>query len=73
MSTRKKQRRNIVLTALEVIFLCIFLFALFQAGKILFEYHEGDSFYEDSQDTIHRPRPRSPGWDAASTSPRTGR
>lgn len=51
MSTRKKQRRNIVLTALEVIFLCIFLFALFQAGKILFEYHEGDSFYEDSQDT----------------------
>ncbi len=32
MSTRKKQRRNIVLTALEVIFLCIFLFALFQAA-----------------------------------------
>ncbi len=47
-STRK--RRNTVLTVLEVIFALIFLFALFQAGRILYSYHEGDSFYEDSQE-----------------------
>lgn len=51
MSSNKKQGRNIVLTALEVLFLCIFLFALFQVGKVLYIYHKGDSFYEDSQKT----------------------
>ncbi|MBO4383498.1 MAG: class B sortase [Clostridia bacterium] len=45
-----KKRRNMLLTVLEVLFALIFLFAVFQAGRILYSYHEGDSFYEDSQD-----------------------
>lgn len=49
MATKKGKHRNTVLTILEVIFFLIFLFALFQAGKILYDYHKGDAFYEDSQ------------------------
>lgn len=49
--SQAKKRRNTLLTVLELIFLAIFLFALFQAGKILYDYHEGDAFYEDSQKT----------------------
>lgn len=45
-----KRARNTLLTALEVFFAIIFLFAVFQTGRILYDYHKGDSFYEDSQD-----------------------
>ena len=48
--SESKKRRNMLLTVLEVLFALIFLFAVFQAGRILYSYHEGDSFYEDSQD-----------------------
>lgn len=50
MSNKAKKRRNTLLTVLEVVFALLFLFALFQAGRILYSYHEGDSFYEDSQE-----------------------
>ena len=49
MSNKTKKKRNTLYTVLEVVFALIFLFALFQAGRILYSYHEGDSFYEDSQ------------------------
>ncbi|MBO7681857.1 MAG: hypothetical protein J6T17_03775, partial [Clostridia bacterium] len=52
MSNKTKKRRNTLLTILEVVFALIFLFALFQAGRTLYSYHEGDSFYEDSQETF---------------------
>lgn len=45
-----KKRKNTFLTVLEVLFALIFLFALFQAGRILYDYHKGDAFYEDSQE-----------------------
>ncbi len=51
MSTKKRTRRNSVLTVIEVLLLGIFLFALFQAGKTLYDYHKGDAFYEESQNT----------------------
>ena len=51
MKSNATKRRNTLLTVLELIFLAVFLFALFQAGKILYDYHKGDTFYEDSQKT----------------------
>ena len=45
------KKRNTILTIFEVLFALIFLFAVFQAGKILYSYHEGDDFYEESQNT----------------------
>lgn len=69
MSSASKKRRNVVLTVLEVLFALIFLFALFQAGKILHDYREGDAFYEDSQDTYLSEESASP---AGSTDTRLG-
>lgn len=51
MSNSRKKTRNTILTILEILFALVFLFALIQAGRILYDYHKGDSFYEDSQET----------------------
>lgn len=68
MAARHKGR-NTILTILEVLFALIFLFAVFQAGRILYSYHEGDDFYEQSQNTYLS---EEDGSDTAQTERRLG-
>lgn len=46
---KNKKSKNRIITFIQLILLLIFLLAAINVGRILYSYHEGDSFYDNSR------------------------